>query len=138
VALGERKPRPRATVAGVESTRVDRWLWAVRIFPTRTSATSACDGGHVKINDVAAKPAAKIKPGDRVEAFAGRRLRILEVVAVIDKRVGAPVAVTCFADHSPPPPSDDDPFAGVSFRRDPGTGRPTKRDRRQLDEFRRG
>jgi ribosome-associated heat shock protein Hsp15 len=121
----------------VESTRVDKWLWAVRIFPTRTSATEACDGGHVKINGEAAKPASKVKPGDRVVAWAAKRERVLEVVSLLEKRVGAPVATTCFVDHSPPPPEKDDLFGLPIFERDRGRGRPTKRDRRQLDRLRR-
>jgi ribosome-associated heat shock protein Hsp15 len=119
------------------STRVDKWLWAVRLFPTRTSATTACDGGHVKINGTPAKPSTKVAVGDRVEAYAAKRQRIVEITAILEKRVGAAIAMTCFVDHSPPPPKDEDLFAGVVFRRDPGQGRPTKRDRRQLDELRR-
>ena len=72
--------------------------------------------------------------GDRVTAHAGGRERVLEVVTVIDKRVGAPVAAGCFVDHSPPAPPTE--FAGATFVRDRSTGRPTKRERRQLDRFR--
>jgi ribosome-associated heat shock protein Hsp15 len=119
-----------------ESTRVDKWLWAVRMFPTRTAATTACDGGHVHVNDASAKPATKLKVGDTVQAFVGDRRRILEVTTIIEKRVGAPVAVTCYVDHSPPVVKSDDPFDGIAFQRDRGAGRPTKRDRRDLDRLR--
>lgn len=119
---------------GVEATRVDRWLWAVRIFPTRTASTDACKGGLVTVNDAAAKPSTTVKAGDRVEAQAHGRRRVLEVVTVIEKRVGAPVAATCLVDHSPPVVDPRDEI-GLLVR-DPGTGRPTKRDRRQLDRFR--
>lgn len=118
----------------MNGTRVDKWLWAVRIFKTRSEATAACHGGHVKVNGAAAKPAAPVRPGDRVEAFAHGRARVLEVVRVIEKRVGAALAADCFADHSPPPPAKDE-WIPV-FPRDPGSGRPTKRDRRKLDRFR--
>jgi len=118
----------------IDAVRIDQWLWAVRLFKTRSSAATACRGGHVKVNGKAAKPATPVRPGDRVEARHDRRLRIVEVVKVIDKRVGAPLAAECLVDHSPPP---DDTYVPV-FRRDPGTGRPTKRDRRRLDRFRRG
>jgi ribosome-associated heat shock protein Hsp15 len=75
-----------------------------------------------------------VKVGDRVEARIADRQRVVEVVQVINKRVGAAVAAECLVDHSPPPPSSD----GVPvFRRDRGAGRPTKRDRRQLDRLRR-
>jgi hypothetical protein len=72
--------------------------------------------------------------GDRVEARLHDRERICEVATLVAKRVGAPVAETCFVDHSPPPPAKDD-YVPL-FERDRGTGRPTKRDRRQLDRLR--
>jgi ribosome-associated heat shock protein Hsp15 len=122
----------------VESTRVDQWLWAVRIFKTRSLATDACRGGHVRVNGKPAKAATPVKVGDRVEAWAGGRERDLEVVRTIDKRVGAPVAAECLVDHSPPPPEKDDVFAAPVFSRERGAGRPTKRERRTLDRFRRG
>lgn len=101
---------------------------------TRTDAAAACRGGHVKVNGKAAKPATAVKPGDRVEAYLHGRERVLEVVRVIVKRVGASVAVDCFVDHSPPPPARD--IDAVVFQRDRGSGRPTKRDKRQLDRLR--
>jgi len=125
-------------VAGepLESTRVDRWLWGVRLYKTRSLATDACRGGHVRVNGGAAKPATTVRIGDRVEATAGERERVLEVVRVIDKRVSATVAAECLVDHSPPVPPKEDRIPPV-FIRDVGTGRPTKRDRRDLDRFRR-
>ena len=119
----------------MDSTRVDRWLWAVRLYKTRADATDACRGGHVKVNGAAAKAATTVRVGDRVEAFVHDRQRILEVAEVIDKRVGAAVAATCVVDHSPPPPPREERLEPM-FRRDVGTGRPTKRDRRALDRFR--
>jgi ribosome-associated heat shock protein Hsp15 len=119
----------------VEATRVDRWLWAVRVYKTRSAATDGCRGGHVRVNGTPAKPATPVRVGDRVEATVHDRLRSLEVVQVIDKRVGAPAAAACVVDHSPPPPTADERRAAV-FSRDPGAGRPTKRDRRQMDRFR--
>jgi ribosome-associated heat shock protein Hsp15 len=115
-------------------TRVDAWLWAVRVTRTRSAATEACRGGHVRVNGSPAKAATTVRVGDRVEARVAGRQRVLEVVRLIDKRVGAPVAVECYEDHSPPPPSRDD--APETFARDRGAGRPTKRDRRRLDSFR--
>lgn len=120
---------------GVEETRIDRWLWAVRLYKTRSAATDACRGGHVEVNGAPAKAATLVRPGDRVRAVVGDRLRILEVVRTIDKRVGAPVAATCLVDHSPPLPPREEAPAPV-FAREPGAGRPTKRDRRLLDRFR--
>ncbi|MGK2882908.1 MAG: RNA-binding S4 domain-containing protein [Mycobacterium sp.] len=119
---------------GVESTRLDRWLWAVRLTKTRPDAVAACRGGHVRVNDRVAKPSTMVVPGDEVRARVGDRTRIVEVVRVIQKRVGAADAVTCFLDRTPPPPPVSVPVAV----RDRGAGRPTKRDRRTLDRWRAG
>ena len=114
-------------------TRVDVWLWAVRLYKTRTAATTACRGGHVRVNRSPAKASTQVKVGDRIEAFVERE-RILEVVVVIEKRVGAAVAATCLVDHSPPAPVvRREPRV---FVREPGAGRPTKRDRRAIDRLR--
>nr|WP_042179785.1 RNA-binding S4 domain-containing protein [Kibdelosporangium sp. MJ126-NF4] len=119
----------------MESTRVDRWLWAVRLTKTRSDAAAACRGGHVRVNGRPAKPATSVTPGDEVRARVGDTTRVVEVVRVIQKRVGAPDAVTCYIDRTPkPPPQAHAPVAA----RDRGTGRPTKRDRRILDKFRAG
>ncbi len=117
----------------MESTRVDRWLWAVRLTKTRPDAAAACRGGHVRVNDRPAKAATTVSPGDEVRVRAGGLTRIVEVVRVIQKRVGATDAATCFIDRTPPPPVE----APVA-RRERGAGRPTKRDRRILDRFRSG
>ena len=117
----------------MESTRLDRWLWAVRLTKTRPDAAAACRGGHVRVNDRAAKPATMVTLGDEVRARIGDRTRIVEVVRVIQKRVGAADAVTCYLDRSPPPPPT--PYVAVAVR-DRGAGRPTKRDRRMLDKWR--
>ncbi len=114
--------------------RVDQWLWSVRMTKTRSDAAAACRGGHVKVNGKAAKPATPVKLGDTVEAYLHDRGRVLEVSRLIAKRVGASIAAECFVDHSAPPPerNRDVPV----FQRDRGTGRPTKRDKRQLDRLR--
>ncbi len=101
---------------------------------TRSDAAAACRGGHVKVNGKAAKPASPVKVGDRVEAYLHDRERILEVRTPIVKRVGASVAVDCYVDHSPPAPEREQDVP--VFQRDRGAGRPTKRDRRQLDRLR--
>jgi ribosome-associated heat shock protein Hsp15 len=118
----------------MDTTRIDRWLWAIRLFKTRSDATAACRGGHVRVNDTVAKPATPVRVGDRVHARVHDRDRVLEATRIIDKRVGAPVAAECYTDHSPPPPSRDEP--AQPFARDRGAGRPTKRERRELDRFR--
>jgi ribosome-associated heat shock protein Hsp15 len=118
---------------GMESTRVDRWLWAVRLTKTRPDAAEACRGGHVRINDRVAKPSTMVSPGDHVRARVGDTTRIVEVVRVIQKRVGAPDAATCYLDRTPAPPPN---LAIPVAVRDRGAGRPTKRDRRMLDKWR--
>jgi ribosome-associated heat shock protein Hsp15 len=118
----------------MEATRVDRYLWAVRLYKTRTLATDACHAGHVRVNGSPAKAGARVKVGDRIEARVAHRLHVLEVVEVIDKRVSATIAATCFVDHSPPPPPRE--LATEVLMRDPGAGRPTKRDRRAIDRHR--
>ncbi|MDP9252785.1 MAG: RNA-binding S4 domain-containing protein [Chloroflexota bacterium] len=117
----------------IETTRVDVWLWAVRLYKSRSAATAACRGGHVRVNRAPAKASTPVKIGDRVEAFV-ERPRILEVVTVIEKRVGAAVAAKCVVDHSPPAPVvKRQPRMPT---REPGAGRPTKRERRELERFR--
>ena len=119
----------------VESTRVDRWLWAVRLTKTRPDAAAACRGGHVRINGNPAKPATTVSPGDEVRARVGDVTKTVEVVRVIQKRVGAADASTCFIDRTPPPPPV---VAAPVAKRERGVGRPTKRERRVLDRFRTG
>ena len=118
----------------METTRVDRWLWAVRLCSTRTAATEACRGGHVRVNEQRAKPATPVRAGDTIHARVGGRDRIVDVVRVIDKRVGAPVAGECLIDRSPPPPPRD--FSSPFGVRERGSGRPSKRDRRQIEASR--
>ena len=114
----------------MESPRLDQWLWAVRLFKTRSMATAACRRGRVRVNGIAVKASTQVKVGDRIEAFIARQ-RVVVVSALIEKRVGATVAATCFVDHSPPAPTAkrQPPMP----RRAPGMGRPTKRERRALD-----
>ncbi|MCH9640191.1 MAG: RNA-binding S4 domain-containing protein [Actinomycetia bacterium] len=119
----------------MEATRVDRWLWAVRLTKTRPDAAAACRGGHVRINDRPAKPSSMVSPGDEVRARIGEITRIVQVRRVIQKRVCAADAVTCYLDRTPAPPAA---AASPVAARDRGAGRPTKRDRRQLDRWRAG
>ena len=114
-------------------TRVDRWVCAVRLYKTRSDATDACRGGHVSVDGRVAKAATTVAPGSRVEARVHGRTRILEVVQPIEKRVGAAVAASCFLDHSPPEPVVDRTRVA---ERERGAGRPTKRERREIDRFR--
>ena len=121
-----------------DAVRVDKWLWAVRVYKSRSAANDACTGGRVTVNDDVAKPATKVKVGDVVIARRRDRTVAYEVVALIEKRVGAAKVPECIVDVSPPPPEHPlDPAIGIAGVRARGEGRPTKRDRRQLDRLRR-
>ncbi|MEU6560176.1 RNA-binding S4 domain-containing protein [Nocardia nova] len=115
------------------AARVDSWTWAVRLFKTRSAAATACRGGHVRVNGTAVKPAHQIKPGDEVRVRNSGVERIVVVVRPVVKRVGAAIAVQCYIDKSPPPPSAE--IAATMPRRDRGSGRPTKRERRETDRL---
>lgn len=116
------------------TVRVDAWVWAVRLYKTRSQATAACRAGHVRVNDARAKPAQPVRVGDVVEVRGGERVRIVVVSTLLAKRVGAPVAEAAYVDRSPAViPREKAAAFGV---RDRGAGRPTKRERRQLDRLR--
>jgi ribosome-associated heat shock protein Hsp15 len=117
-----------------DETRIDRWLCAVRLVKTRPLATRLCDAGHVRVNRLPAKPSTKVRAGDRVDAFIADRERVVEVVRPIESRVGAPVAATCYVDHSPPPLVTEVRPGILAVR---GEGRPSKRLRRELERLRR-
>jgi ribosome-associated heat shock protein Hsp15 len=113
--------------------RVDSWIWSVRLAKSRSAASTACKGGHVRVNGARVKPAHVVRPGDEVRVRQGDRDRIVIVTKVISKRVGAPVAAECYVDNSPPPPPRE--AVGPVGVRDRGAGRPTKRDRRSIDRL---
>ena len=121
-------------IEATAETRIDRWLCAVRLVKTRSLATELCDGGHVRVNGNAAKPSTKVRAGDRVNALIAARERIVEVVRPIESRVGAPVAATCYVDHTPPV-VDVQLATGIKMVR--GEGRPSTRLRRELERMRR-
>jgi len=117
-----------------DAARVDAWLWAVRVYKTRSAATTACRAGHVRVNGERAKAAQPVRPGDELRVRIAGFDRILVVRQPITKRVGAPVAAEAMEDRTPPPPPRElMPFVPV---RDRGAGRPTKRERRDIDRLR--
>ncbi|MFJ1749022.1 RNA-binding S4 domain-containing protein [Streptomyces sp. NPDC088116] len=119
--------------SGAATARVDTWIWSVRLTKTRSQAASACRAGHVRVNGDRVKPAYTLKPGDEVRLRHAGRERVVVVSRIVRKRVGPPVAVECYVDNSPPPPPRE--MAVPVALRDRGTGRPTKRDRRELDRL---
>ena len=129
------RPRPESHAnhnpSGSTSARIDVWLWSVRQVRSRSAATSACKAGHVRINGETAKPAQHVSVGDEVRYRVDGFDRLLTVTQILTKRVGAPIACTAYIDSSPPRPSPLDTPAAVIRER--GAGRPTKKERRQLD-----
>lgn len=114
--------------------RIDRWVWAVRHYKTRSAATIACRAGHVAINGRVAKAAAPVRVGDRVRVRIGGFDRDFEVTALLEKRVSAAAAREAYIDHTPPRlPRMSVPAPIVRER---GAGRPTKKERRELDRLR--
>jgi ribosome-associated heat shock protein Hsp15 len=120
-------------VADNQTGRVDSWIWSVRLTRTRLAAAGACRAGHVRVNGIRVKPAHTVKPGDEVRLRYEGRERVVVVQRVITKRAGAPVAVECYIDNSPPPPPREQAVPVAA--RDRGTGRPTKRERRSIDKL---
>jgi ribosome-associated heat shock protein Hsp15 len=116
------------------TVRVDVWTWAVRLYPSRSAAATACRAGHVKVNGTSVKPAHPVRLGDLVRARRSRDERIVVVTGLIDKRVGAALAVDNYEDRTPrPAPRETTP---APVLRERGSGRPTKRDRRQVERLR--
>jgi len=115
------------------TVRVDAWLWAIRAYKTRSAATAACRAGHVRLNGNPVKASQPVVPGDTLRVRQPGYERILEVRRLIAKRVGAEAASHCYTDHTPERPPM--PALGLP-QRDRGTGRPTKKDRREMDRLR--
>ncbi len=132
-AVAKESAAPRLPLSE-KPVRVDAWLWAVRIYKTRSLAAEAARAGHVKVNGVTAKPAQRVEPGDRVRTWVHHRLVDVEVVHLVAKRVGAALAVSCYVDHSPAPVPPE--IMASIPRRDRGAGRPTKKDRREMEKLR--
>ena len=116
------------------SMRIDKWLWAARVFKTRSIAADACDGGKVDVNGEAAKPAKHVRGGDHIEITVVGGRRILKVAGVSERRGPATEARLLYEDLTPPaPPRIRQPKPP---HRAPGAGRPTKRERRAIDRLR--
>lgn len=121
-------------VAPLASVRADAWTWAVRLYPTRSAASTACKAGHVKVNDAAAKPATPVRLGDTIRAYTPGGERIYVVTGLIEKRTSATIAAQHYDDRTPPPPPKEERAAPIVRER--GSGRPTKRDRRLTEKLR--
>jgi ribosome-associated heat shock protein Hsp15 len=115
--------------------RLDKWLWAVRLFKTRSLASSACRAGSVCVNQLVAKPARDVHPGETIVVQQGLVLRTLRVVDIPRSRVGAALVPQYAEDLTPPEELAKAREQKVQqlLAREKGSGRPTKRDRRLLD-----
>ena len=120
----------------MDSVRIDKYLWAIRVFKTRSDATEACKGNKVKIAGVNAKPSKAVKAGDVLEVRKGPALFTYKVLKVTESRMGAPLVPEYAEDLTPESERArlHAPRETVVLSRDRGAGRPTKRDRRQLEE----
>lgn len=123
----------------MDKMRIDKWLWSVRIFKSRTLAADACKSGKIKLNGKLAKPSANVVPNDQTEVKKNGFNLEFKVVALLKSRVGAALAVNYFEDITPAEELNKYKswFVGKSNSeyRDRGTGRPTKKERREIDEF---
>ena len=116
----------------MDSVRVDRWLCAARIFKSRTQSAAACTGGVVRVNGAVVKASHLVRIGDEVAAEAPRGIVVLDVKGLSDKRLSPALARELYQDRSPPPPAREELFP----MREAGAGRPTKRDRREVERIR--
>jgi ribosome-associated heat shock protein Hsp15 len=122
------------------SVRLDKWLQIARAFKTRSRATHACTLGRVRVNGVVAKSHRRLAVGDEIMIDLGDWQRILEVKVLRDKPVRKAEAAELYEDLSPPRPERDpiERLLGPPGQRERGSGRPTKRQRRDLERWRRG
>ena len=120
-----------------ERVRLDKWLWAVRLYRSRSLATTACNAGHVKIEGQHVKPSREVHVGEVISALTGRVQRIVKVRALLDKRVGAKVVADFVEDQTPPEEyARARAEAAAAMAQFPkGLGRPTKKQRRQLESL---
>jgi ribosome-associated heat shock protein Hsp15 len=123
--------------AAPTSVRIDKWLWAVRIFKTRSLATNACRAGKVTIGGQTVKPSREVRINDLVLAESGGITRTTKVLGLLEQRVGAQAAREFAEDLTPASEYEKprEPVLQPLFHRPKGTGRPTKKDRRQLGKF---
>jgi ribosome-associated heat shock protein Hsp15 len=122
----------------MEKVRVDKYLWAIRIFKTRSMATSACDENKVKLNDANVKPAKNVSVGDKYDIRTEGRKWTIEVVSLINKRVSYEEAIKHYIDLTSDEDKEHNKRLGTSFytgKRLSKTGRPSKKQRRDLSDL---
>lgn len=120
-----------------DETRIDKFLWAIRAYKTRSEATEACKGGKVKVVGVPAKPSRAVQPGDVIQLRKGIVTYTYKVLRPLENRVGAKL-VPDFAENLTPEAELEKlraPVESFFVTRDRGAGRPTKKDRREMDHL---
>jgi len=124
-------------MADKEKLRIDKYLWSIRIFKTRSLATEACKAGRIKLNGQNIKPSYPVKIGETYAVQKGAERRVIKVIGLLERRVDAKTAVQFYEDHTPL----EETYAYKSvflqpvLQRDRGAGRPTKRDRREIEDL---
>lgn len=121
----------------MEKVRADKWLWAVRVYKTRSVAADACSAGKVKIDGESIKPAKELKVGDTLHITREQQRLVYKITKLIERRVGAPEAQACYEDQSPTEANGG--ILPTAFRfptREAGAGRPTKKERRDMGKYR--
>ena len=120
---------------GIEKLRVDKWLWYARFFKTRTIASAAVNGGHLRVNDQPIKkPGYMVKIGDVLTFPKGDYIRKIEIKYLAEKRGSASIAIELYDDLDPPQPKPRKDIMQTA-EREKGSGRPTKRERRETDKL---
>ena len=123
----------------MEKTRIDKWLWTVRIFKSRSMATQACKSGKVKVNNAKCKPARSIAGGEHISVDKNGLKLQFKILEILKSRVPYAIAKDCYEDLTPA--EEREKFRAFYHRRragedrDRGLGRPTKRDRRAIENF---
>ncbi len=124
-------------MTGQADIRIDKWLWAARVFKTRAQATEACRAGHVKLDGVPVKPGRPVRAGETYVVHTPALTRTLRVAGVAERRVSARLVPTLLEDLTPPEELERVRRSAVEqvLARPKGAGRPTKRERRQIDRW---
>jgi ribosome-associated heat shock protein Hsp15 len=121
-----------------EKLRLDKYLWAIRLFKTRTLAAAACDSGKIKFDGTQAKASKNVKIGDEYEVKTEAKRWRIKVTGLLEKRVAAPEAIKNYIDITPEEEIQRLQYQAASFqtgKRQSKIGRPTKKERRELDDF---
>jgi ribosome-associated heat shock protein Hsp15 len=127
----------RFEMAEKEKLRIDKYLWAIRAFKTRTLASEACRAGRVKLGGQNVKPSHEVKPGEVYQVAKGIERRVVKVTGLLESRVDAKTAVNFYDDITPVEETHafKSVFNAPMLQRDRGAGRPTKKERRDIDEL---